>query len=574
MWEQFKLNDKIQETDDKKSVILSWIDYQAVQNKTKQIIENEELLSNKIEEELEKSSISDLDERWEVAEFLIKNFKNRDDIYKNIQLIIENEAEVLEDVKMIIDVEKEEQDIEKEEQDIEKEIERIEFLKNNKKEKVYKLSNLKYSRKEENQEVKEENQEVKEENQEINNYKKIITFLSNSKQLDWNNSKYWNILKNLIHKYKENKNNFEITDIKGELEKLSQPDIFVAFANDLGWPNSIEYKHFKSLVKNTSSWNDFEWLFRDYESLDWTTISADKVIEWIEKDSWGLVDVELGERPPVSRLRLLGSDYGFDKEIDKKALAEITGDSKEELNEIKKFGFDVLKDFRQNFAKETFDFAKMQDMYDYFEIENNDQIQLNDLEDFRNAETREEKLNIFKNKKEEKLKKIENIIKEKQTWILKKYESEIKELLIREKTRKKEQLETLEFLHNIWFDLIKQADSDKIINMINSSEALKSKFWFDKKIDLANWDLWINLDSDFKNNSIEEERVFARFVNKMISWNENHPIEISSMSHWVPVFKSELWEEILDKKAYVNRKLQYGYASILENLWLNWEKKK
>jgi hypothetical protein len=52
----------------------------------------------------------------------------------------------------------------------------------------------------------------------------------------------------------------------------------------------------------------------------------------------------------------------------------------------------------------------------------------------------------------------------------------------------------------------------------------------------------------------------------MISWNENYPIVIESMTHWLPVFKNENWEVIWNRKSYINSKIGTWIGNLLMNL--------
>ncbi len=434
---------------------------------------------------------------------------------------------------------------------------------------------------EENKKTAEENKKTAEEKWERNN--DLIEFNKNEDKIkkilltiNWlneNHPLYWNIVSKIknfdIEKYKNESPEKVLEEFKKILDEFKQdPRKLQAVVEDLWWVGSENYEKFKSSVLSVDS--SFGWYFKDIENLNsWKSLDLWEIASDVENGSWGIVDLDLDENPPVNKMHLIGSEYSFKEKIDSDKLREITSDSSEELGEIKKFGFDVLKDFYKNFWKETFDFSKMQDLYDYFYVDSSEQIELNDIEDFRNAENQEEKKKIFEEKISPKFKKLIKIVSEKQAGIYKKYEEEIKKILTREKTRKKEQLEILKFLHSIWFDLIPQQYTDKLIKIINNSETLKAKFGFDQNINLQNWQLWINKDSNLQNNSILEKQIFAKFVNKVISWDEKFPIDINSMTHWIPIFKNENWEEILNKQAYINEKLKYWFNSILENLKIN-----
>lgn len=46
-----------------------------------------------------------------------------------------------------------------------------------------------------------------------------------------------------------------------------------------------------------------------------------------------MISIDLNSNTPMSKLSLIGSEYSFDEEIDKKALDKLTEESKEQLNE-------------------------------------------------------------------------------------------------------------------------------------------------------------------------------------------------------------------------------------------------
>ncbi len=70
--------------------------------------------------------------------------------------------------------------------------------------------------------------------------------------------------------------------------------------------------------------------------------------------------------------------------------------------------------------------------------------------------------------------------------------------------------------------------------MINKSTALKAKFWFTSDIDIENGNLWINKDMNINKISFAEEQAFSKFVNKMITGNENYPKD------WIIFFNKKL----------------------------------
>ncbi len=459
-------------------------------------IENQEALSKQIETKLEKSSIKNLDERWKIADYILTKTKNNSEINNIIDVLIDSEIEIFEVWKEIIDssieveeiIDKEEEVIDKKEEVIDKKEEVID-----KKEEVI---------------DKKENIEVSN-----NNLKKLLKATSNLPE--------WKKYSSTINKLGNLLNNWDYTneELKDILNELKNPKTFVSIAKDL--VKEGKYGEFKaSLI-----WidEDFTSYFEDFERIEWgESFNAESVIKWVEKNSWGIVDIDLGNNPPSSKLSLIGTDYWFNDDINKKEFDEITKSSSVDLWEIKKFGFDVLKDFYKNFNSNSFDLWGMTVLYSHFDVKSDDEININDLEDFRNAETEEEKQKIFKEKIRPKFDKLIKIVGEKQALVLEIHKEEIKDLVIREKIRKKEQLETLKFLHSIGFDIFSNSDIDGIIDQINLN---KGMFGIKENINLKNW----NLGSVYGSDNLEEKKNFAEIMNILFSGKKEWPIKVDSV---------------------------------------------
>lgn len=93
-----------------------------------------------------------------------------------------------------------------------------------------------------------------------------------------------------------------------------------------------------------------------------------------------------------------------------------------------------------------------------------------------------------------------------------------------EKTR-----DTLRFLSSIWFDEIPQSVTDMIIETLNSSSTLANSLWFTTKINLEEGLLWTDTNMDNKKDSLWEKVKFAKFVNILISWSEDIPLNINNL---------------------------------------------
>ena len=330
--------------------------------------------------------------------------------------------------------------------------------------------------------------------------------------------------------------NFEINSSKNFdklIEKIKNPKTFTKIADDLGGPEDSKYREFKSsLVSIDPSFNKY---FNDYENIkSWKSLDAESVIEGIEKWSGGMLDIDLDDVPPKSKLHLVGSEYSFDKEIDTSELDKITNENQEQLDNIKivawwikEFGnnFNLLKweinkiKDKENFAElwskylELFIQNKLNnllDVYEYTDFPEDIKITENDISNLNDLEN----LNNWFKKIDKKLEKMTQHITKIQTWILKKYEEDIKELVKRKQERKEKELQILKFLHKIGFDLIPQSITNQLVENINFAPKV---YWFDAKIDLENWDLGIRgFWDDY--SWAEYRKKFTEIFIKMV-WN-------------------------------------------------------
>lgn len=195
--------------------------------------------------------------------------------------------------------------------------------------------------------------------------------------------------------------------LKDILELLKEPWKLKSIINDLWWAdkNNLKYLEFKeNLIWIDSS---FERYFSDLENISsWASFDTNEIVDWIENDSWWIVDIDLKSNPPLSKMSLIWSSYSFDEEIDKEALWELMNDSENKLEEVKN-SFGVLKDFwvsfdtlineiKQNWWKEDFKeklkntisnfsrdiFNNLDDVYKNMWIESNNQIKESDITSF------------------------------------------------------------------------------------------------------------------------------------------------------------------------------------------------
>ena len=78
------------------------------------------------------------------------------------------------------------------------------------------------------------------------------------------------------------------------------------------------------------------------------TPNADKIAKQIEKESGGMIDIDLKSNTPSSKLNLVGSTYSFNEQIDKNTLDKLTLQNKDKLDEIQS-SFATLKGLAKPF---------------------------------------------------------------------------------------------------------------------------------------------------------------------------------------------------------------------------------
>lgn len=377
------------------------------------------------------------------------------------------------------------------------------------------------------------------------------------------------------------------------LQTLKNPSKLRSIINDLGGasPNNPKYKEFKNTLTGIDS--SFEGLFDELENI---TLNPDDIAEWIEKDSWWMIDIDLKANPPVSKMSLAWSSYSFDKAIDMQAISKVTRSSQDELDSIsdsfvvlKNFGisFDALlneigkiwwqenfgeklKDIVSSFSRGVFD--ELDDTYETMGIKSDIQIKEADISDLANT-TPPENLKFKIENIREKLLAIKSQIWETQAWILENYKTEIKELLDRKSGEKEKQLEVLQFMKSCGFDLIPKEITDRIIREVQSNTLTIPGLDLNKQnIDLENWhfgessvfidqDDWLNIQS--KTNLV-------KFVNKSISWNIDEPLPVVPIVNWSMVADPAYLENKFVEAGIVGN-MGWKYERLVVNL-RNWAK--
>ena len=334
----------------------------------------------------------------------------------------------------------------------------------------------------------------------------------------------------------------------------------------------------------------FENYFNDLEKLEaWVSLNSNEIIEWIEQNSWWMIDIDL--KANVSKLHLPESNYSFDKKLDKQALSELENTKDNKINDIKR-SYASLKglynpfaslsskieqglseqnskesshDFLNNFPNDIF--SEMDDVYETMNIDSNIQINKSDMNSLAESKTIEE----FRTKKENienKFQKIANQIKIQKEWTETEYKSNLEKLATRDSEAKEKQVEVLKFFKNSGFDLFPKELTDKVINIVQSGMLIVP--WLDLNIqnmDLENWHFWESsafLDKDSWINTLAKRNI-VKFMNKMISWDTTEPLWVEAIVNWVSVANpAKLKNDFL--KADIVGGIGWKYNKIIENL--------
>ena len=350
------------------------------------------------------------------------------------------------------------------------------------------------------------------------------------------------------------------------------------------------YVEFKSALLGLDS--GFEEYFKDLENINlWESLSADDVVESVEWDSGGMIEIDLGGKPPVSKMSLIWSDYSFDEELDKKALSKLLEESKGELMAVQNSftileglykPFDVLlksirkiwwnpdfkaslKDVVSGFTQDIF--SSLESMYEDMGIKWDMQIHTSDIASLWEFSTSENMMWKIQSIKDRFI-KMKSHLWSKKAWIHKEYKADVEALVTRGTIEKKRELEVLEFMHSSGYDLFPKKLTNRIIKELMSGMLIIP--WLDlsiKNIDLKNGNFWESSVFIDKGNglNIEAKRNLVKFVNKMINWNTNEPLNVKSIASGV-VIVDPLELKHMFVKADINDGLGWKYSKILKNL--------
>lgn len=354
------------------------------------------------------------------------------------------------------------------------------------------------------------------ESKEDDRFDKVISIFKNNQVIF--DSVVWELREKDPKKYKDFVNT--LREIDPSLEK--------AISN-------FELKYVESLSK-LKLWTD---------NLSWVDLSKSKLVK--NTDDWFSIEAGQSDRS----LSLTWSNYKLDSKLNN---SEITG----EFEDINKKTLEELKPLNEIIYS-------IQKIIDYL-----DKAILNktDIKEVKEA-IKNSNLNLYNELNLENINSLDQI-KQILTWYLKKKEDEkdekikvtkkkINELIsknikeAREKDKKKK--EVLTFLHEIWFDLLPQTETDYVINQINSRP---DRMWlFDSDIDLKNGELWnrslwwwISVDSKVKFTDLLSNMVWLTWDDKLDYYKTQRWFfwsKVESYWIWADWFKkyinSTLWED-------------------------------
>ena len=439
-------------------------------------------------------------------------------------------------------------------------------------------------------------------NQDIQKIKSVFTpqILEQNSDIAWNFALIGEIDKKISNEKDDTKKTKLINEkdkaLKEVLNILKLPWKLQSIIEQLWWAdkNNPKYLEFKNTLVWLDSW--FDKYFQDLENINsWNSLNASEVINWIEKDSWWMIDIDLNSNIPTSKLSLIWSHYSFDEEIDKKAYSEIMGKWEQELDDAQNSEavlkglhkpFDSLwRNIRENWGKESLkdkinesvsNFSKnlfwdLDEVYKKTSIESDIQIKESDINSFTDIKSENDLKSKFENLKD-KFWKIKEKIEDFKTSIMNKYKWEIKNVLALKSEKQEKQVKVLGFMQDSGFDLIPKEISDRFIwqmqwNTLNVP-------WLDldvKNINLKNGNFWESVLYKDDCLNIHAKTNMLKFMNKMISWDINEPLKVESIANGTETINpSSLQNKFLE--AWIVDNLGWKEWKISENLskWNNW----
>jgi len=384
-------------------------------------------------------------------------------------------------------------------------------------------------------------------------------------------------------------NNKKVEVLEAILNELKNWELLKSVINELGWanPNNPQYLEFKNTLIDLDP--SFKNIFPTLEKLEaWERFNTNEFIKWIEKDSWGMLDIDLKNN--VSKLHLPESNYSFDKELDKQAILELeeTNNTKEReleravssLKGLYKPFAQLLNEVGQDFWEEQLKkitptilnrfswelFQDMKEIYENIDIDSNIHITQQDMMSLANSKTPQE----FKLKLHsigEKFQKLAQVLEARKKAIKQEHETAFKGIVSRDSKSKEKELDVLNFLNISGFDQLPKYISDMLIKELKGN--VLSIPWLNlnvQNIDLANWNFW---ESFFQNNekwiNIWAKRNIVMFMNKLIFWDINEPLSVEAIANWTMVANPNLIRSKFIESNLVSN-LGWNFNQMRENL--------
>ncbi len=424
-------------------------------------------------------------------------------------------------------------------------------------------------------------------------------------------------IKNILSKYDDDKikdfiglisvdENSTIEDKEIFKEKITDyltPDKvshIVKYLIQKEWVDSEIYKSFRSTLIDIDP--SFEKSFVELEraknieiNSSWDITDLEKVYissslyNWLPKRQWdflisGDIKMDLWEVPPLRYLQLEWSNYSLKTKPSLWDFSEHVIDYERKMNEVRpkvEENSNIVNSFEWSMNNlNSLDFSNPSDLQSAFwEIDKLNLFldknifkskieQLSDKNPIDKSEADNLKSDILSALKTSLLPHMEvkKTLEKEVADIKTEYQQSLNqakaEYIRKLKEKDEKTRDTLRFLSSIWFDEIPQSVTDMIIETLNSSSTLANSLWFTTKINLEEGLLWTDTNMDNKKDSLWEKVKFAKFVNILISWSEDIPLNINNLKadSWVAIDDITLFRASLQESWLLDTMTWYGTA--------------
>jgi len=364
---------------------------------------------------------------------------------------------------------------------------------------------------------------------------------------------------------------------------LKNPATLATIASDLGWKWSEKYEEFKKAIISIDNsfrgrFDGIEWgkielraeITLGIDSLNWVDLTKDVLTK--KTDDWFVIEAWKNWR----FLSLQNSDYkinaGIDNLDEKIRFDEIEKNTKEKLNPINE-ELNSISKILKYVDQSIIQWKKIEEVKD--DIKRLDLDLYNEL-NIDSADSLQSIKSIlilaYKNKEDKK----EEIINKQKELFENLVNQNKREALEKDEKRK----EVLKFVNTIGLDTIPQSVIQPILGMVSWWNPIHiwndiitwidlSNFSFEWTFSPSLWEWWID--------DLNSKKVFMKLSNKMMTWDENYPINIDSYTLWSkPSFRwkkeweENSYEEISDVDLQTRIKSSLGSmpdSVIKQNLW-------